>query len=175
MPVGLPALLLALQWTVIASLAMAECGTAAARAQEHAATPTGGPVRRSLPASSRGDRLVVGVAQRNLPGYRVNLQIHLLARAVFREVRVTLASPNPELAVPSGCTFTVLRPPSPMARKRFATPLPVVPLCSLVLSARKPGTYPLDVCVLDSRGKFLAPPNFVWVRILSPHDAERRP
>lgn len=112
---------------------------------------------------------MVSVDERNLPGLRVNLQVHLLARRVFRGVRVTLTGPDPKLAVPAGCTFQLLRPAPAMVHKPHATPLPVIPLCSLVLAAQKPGAYPLDVRVLDGKGRSLAPPIFVWVKFLRAH------
>ena len=161
--------------SVIASLGIMGCAIGAQREHPHARTPMGAPVRRLLPASSRGAHLIVGVDQRNLPEHRVNLQIHLLARKVFRGVRVTLTSSDPKLVVPSGCTFPVLRPPVSMVRRRFTTPLPVIPLCSVVLSAPKAGTYPLDLRTLDSRGKSLAPPIFISIRILPAHDKTDRP
>lgn len=160
---------------VIAGLAIMGCAIPARQAGPHAGIGTVRPVRRSLPASSHGARLIVGVDERNLPAYRVNLQIHLLARSVFREVRVTLTSPDSKLAVPSGCTFPVLRPPIPPARRGLTAPLPVIPLCSLVLSARTSGTYPLDLRVLDGSGISLAPPMFVWVRIRVRSGAEPVP
>jgi hypothetical protein len=152
----------------IASLALTGCTDAARRESPRAAPPIARPARRPLPTRAHGADLVVGVDQRGLPGYRVNLQIHLLAQRVFTGVRPTLTSPDRKLAVPSGCTFQVLRPPIAMAHKPFATPLPAIPLCSLVLSARTAGTYPLDLQVLDGAGKALAPPLSVWVRIRSP-------
>jgi hypothetical protein len=156
-------------FAAIVSLVLAGCALAAQRDGPDAGAATVSPVRQSLPASSWGAHLLVSVDARSLPGLRVNLQVHLLARRVFRDVtvRVTLAAPDPTLAVPSGCMFQLLRPAPAMVHKPHATPLPVIPLCSLVLAARKAGTYPLDLRVLDGKGRSLAPPIFVWVRFLS--------
>jgi len=152
---------------VIVSLALTGCALAARRGRPDASAATVSPVRQSLPAISRGGGLLVSVDARGLPGLRINLQVHLLAHRVFRGVRVALVAPDPKLAVPSGCTFQVLRPPPAMVHKPPATPLPVIPLCSMVLSAPKAGAYPLDVRVLDRDGRFLAPPILVWVRFLA--------
>lgn len=151
-------------FTAIVSLVVTGCALSARRDGPHAGAATVSPVRLALPASSRGAHLLVSLDARTLPGLRIDLQVHLLAQRVFRDVKVALAAPDPRLAVPSGCTFRVLRPAPAMVHKPPATPLPVIPLCSLVLSAQKAGTYPLDLRVLDGKGRSLAPPMFVWIR-----------
>lgn len=145
--------------SVIVSLMLASC---------MASPPSARLARRAPPVSASGPGLATRVRVRALTAHSVSLVVYLVARHTLPMVGVRVASPDRQLVVPPGCTFRPLSPPhvsqSPRARKA-PLPRPVVPMCSLVLSAARPGPYPVDIRVVDRAGRDIAAPIHTLIRI----------
>lgn len=137
-------------------LALASCAAAAPGARTE---------RRALPVSEAGPELAVRVAMRYLTSQSVSVVVHLVARYRLPVVRIDASSPDHELTIAGGCTFEPLWPPQSATTRRPPRPLPVVPLCSLVVEAAVSGRYPVDVRILDAAGRDLVEPIHTAIRI----------
>lgn len=121
--------------------------------------------RQPPPVSAAGRTLSARVSVRFLTPHSVNLVVYLAARRRLHLVRVRASALDRRLSVPKGCTFQPLSPPRRASARHPPLPLPVVPLCSLVLVAAQPGRYAVDVRVTDGLGHDLVGPIRTVIRI----------
>lgn len=124
-------------------------------------------LRQPPPVSVTGPTLSARVSVRFLTPSSVNLVVYLTARRKLPVVRVRAWAPDRRLSVPKGCTFRPLSPPRGATARHPPLPLPVVPMCSLVLEAATPGRYAVDVRVTDGSGHDLVGPIRTAIRIAS--------
>lgn len=132
-----------------------------------AVDPAARSVRQPLPISVTSPTLAVRVDARFLAPHKVDLAVRLAARLKLPLVEVRVSSPDRRLAVPGGCTFRPLLPPYAAHGSEPPLPLPVVPNCDMVVTAGRPGRYPVDVRIRDGAGHDLVGPihSVVWIRL----------
>lgn len=130
-----------------------------------AVTPAARSPRQPLPISVASPTLAVRVDARFLAPHKTDLAVWLTARQTLPSVEVRVSSPDPRLEVPARCTLHPLQPPHAAHGRRPPLPLPVVPICNLIVSAGAPGRYPIDLRIHDGAGRDLVQPIHTVVRI----------
>ena len=119
--------------------------------------PTGTTTTAS--AALAGSGLSARVDVRALGALSSAVTVHLTTRRPLAEVIVSVDPQGAALSVqPTECRFTPLQPPAVRHAAAPPYPLPVIPLCSLVLGTRHGGHYPIVVRVTDSSGHDLVAP-----------------
>jgi hypothetical protein len=112
-----------------------------------------------LPLSIQGQHLSLRAEVRELTPHSANLVIYLVVDAPIPHADVHVSSTNSLLHVsPADCVLSPLSPPVVAHPTDPPYPLPAVPLCSFVLSASAPATYPLLLRVQDANGSDLVKP-----------------
>ena len=94
------------------------------------------------------------------------LMIHVVPRERIAELRIDATSSRADLRIdPSHCVLYRLSPPEAVSSRSPPYALPLVPLCSLVLSAARSASFPLRIRVRDANGTDLVAPIDTMVTI----------
>ncbi len=114
---------------------------------------------RPLPLTVQGAALSLRAESRPLTADRVDLLIHVVARAAIARLRISATSTDPGLTIsPNACVLFGLSPPRAPGSRGPPYPLPLVPTCNLVLTGARPATFPVRIRISDAGGVDLLAP-----------------
>lgn len=123
------------------------------------AHPSESPPHQDFRLIQSGSGLSVSASSRRLTDNSAAITVELVASTTFSGVEVILTPDYAALSVaPAECNFPVLKPPVVEHVSHPPYPMPVIPLCTFIVSARSAGNYFVTIEVKDVLGKQLLPP-----------------
>lgn len=112
-----------------------------------------------FPVFESGPALHMRASSKELTPYSTAVNVELVAKTIFPDVNVSVTSRDSALSVtPTVCHLLALKPPTIEHASRPPYPLPAIPLCTFIVTARLPGRYPMVIHVEGTNGKTLLSP-----------------
>ena len=112
-----------------------------------------------FPLFESGSALHMRASSKELTPYSAAVTVELVAKAIFPDVSVSVVSGDSALSVtPTACHLLILKPPTIEHALRPPYPLPAIPLCTFIVTARAPGQYPVVIHVEGTNGKTVLSP-----------------